>query len=90
MKDSSLDAEFLISPRFVLVALLAVGCLFALGAEIFFLPWAITSKGMALVIVLSLITLCGLFLLNHVPGVGRWRNPDKNTPCLRCHPPPTP
>ena len=72
MKESSLDAEFLISPRLVLVALLAIGCLFALGAEFFFFPWAITSKGMALVIVLSLMTLGGLFLLNHVPWLGRW------------------
>jgi len=72
MKDSSLGAEFLISPRLVLVALLAVSCLFSIGAEFFFFPWSITSKSMALVIVLTLITLCGLFLLNHVPWLGRW------------------
>ena len=72
MKASSLSTEFLISPHLVLVALLAVSCLFSLGAETFFFPWSITSKSMALLIVFSLITLCGLSLLNYIPWLGRW------------------
>lgn len=72
MKESNPSAEFLISPRLVLVVLLAVGCLFSLGTEFFFFPWLITSKSMALVVMLTLMTLCGLFLLNHAPWLGRW------------------
>src|SRR5689334_22645521 len=72
MKASNLEAEFLTSPQLVLVTLLAIGCILALGAGLFFLPWAITSKTMTLVIGLTVLTLCGLWLLNQHPVIGRW------------------
>lgn len=72
MTRSKLDAEFLTSPQLVLAAFVAVGCLLALGAELFFYPWPIVSRTFSLVILFTLLALIGTLLLERKPWVGRW------------------
>ncbi|MFN8488043.1 MAG: hybrid sensor histidine kinase/response regulator [Caldilineaceae bacterium] len=72
MKDSKLDTELLISPRWVFVALLLVGGALSVGAELFFYPWLIVSQTFSFLILLTVIALTGNMLLTRRPGAGRW------------------
>ncbi len=72
MNNAKLAAEFLISPRWVLVTLLAAGGALSIGAELFTYPWFMVSKTFSFVVLLTVMALAGHFLLTWRAVAGRW------------------
>jgi len=69
---SSSETELHISPRPVLAALLALGCLLFLGAELLSYPWQTVDRTISLFLFLSALSGAGWLLVNWKPLVGRW------------------
>jgi signal transduction histidine kinase/CheY-like chemotaxis protein len=69
---SILESELRTSPRPVFVALMIIGCLLVLGAEILSYPWAVVGRVMSLLLLLTALSVTGWLLVSWKPGVGRW------------------
>lgn len=69
---SNVEAELRISPKLVLAALLALGCLLFLGAELLSYPWHTVSRIISLLLLLSTLSITGWLLADWKPLIGRW------------------
>jgi hypothetical protein len=69
---SNVEAELRISPKLVLAALLALGCLLFLGAELLSYPWHTVSRIISLLLLLSASSITGWSLANWKPLIGQW------------------
>jgi signal transduction histidine kinase/CheY-like chemotaxis protein len=69
---SSVETELRISPKLVLAALLALGCLLYLGAELASLPWYTVNHAISVLVVLAALSFAGWVLVGWKPSLGRW------------------
>jgi signal transduction histidine kinase/CheY-like chemotaxis protein len=69
---SSVEADLRISPKLVLAALLALGCLLFLGAELLSLPWYTVSHAISVLILLAALSIGGWLLADWKPALSRW------------------
>ena len=69
---SSVEAELRISPKLVLAALLALGYLLYLGAELLSCPWHTVSRIISLLLLLSTLSIAGWLFVSWKPLMGRW------------------
>jgi signal transduction histidine kinase/CheY-like chemotaxis protein len=69
---SNVETELRISPKLVLAALLALGCLLFLGAELLSSSWHTVSRIISLFLLLSSLSFTGWLLASWKPLMGRW------------------